>query len=439
MGSDVLAAPTADPSRGRSDPASPTDGAAPGFVARWWREARYPLSRYLRVGSVLWIVSWLSIELLDRHHSYLRPPVAFRGTAFLEGWMRWDGNWYERIAGQGYSYTPGQQSSVAFFPSYPLAMRVVGTVLRDDVLAGILITIVCGALVAVLLHHWCRLRFPNRPELARRSVLVFLLWPYAYYLFGAVYADGLFLFATVLAFVLLEHDHPWLAALAGIVATAARPVGVGVVVGLVCVALARRKVVEGRRLHLSRVRVRDLAGGLSVLGLLAWCLYLQRNWGDPLLFSSVQGSPGWDQAAGPYTWFKIALLKEIAHLPQWAHDSIWPLDVRGYDPWDRMLYCVGCMLQGTMVLGFLALIPRVWRRLGWGYAAYAATVVIIPLLGSKDFQGTGRYLLAAFPVFVVLTDELGLRDRFRRRLWFPASATLLVVWTSFFARGYYIA
>lgn len=403
-------------------------------------DARWAAIRFAKVAAVLGVVSWASIEFLNRNLGYSKQaPIVFRGTAFLEGWIRWDGNWYQQIAQEGYSYTPGRQSSVAFFPAYPMAMRALGKVAGDVVLAGILLTFLSGLVSAVLLHHWFRLKVPDRPGLAKLALASFLLWPYAYYLVGAVYADAFFICAALTAFVLLEHDRPVLAALAGVVATAARPVGVGVVIGLVCVTLHRRGAVEGRRLHLRRLRPADGAVLLSGLGLAAWCAYLWRNWGDPFLFSTIQGATGWDQQGGIHTWLKFSLFDDISHLGQWTHDSIWPLDVRGYAPWNELVRTLGQILQGTLVLGFLALIPRVWRRVGWGYAAYCAVVIGMPLLGSKDFQGTGRYLLAAFPCYLVLADLLHEHPRFCRRVWFPASAVLLVVWTSLFARGYYVA
>ena len=39
----------------------------------------------------------------------------------------------------------------------------------------------------------------------------------------------------------------------------------------------------------------------------------------------------------------------------------------------------------------------VLRRFGWGYAVYSLAIVGIPLLGTGDFQGMGRYLLGGFP------------------------------------------
>lgn len=74
------------------------------------------------------------------------------------------------------------------------------------------------------------------------ALALFLLYPYAFYLYGAVYADALFVLAALGALLLLEADHVWLAGLAGAVATAARPVALVVVVGLAVRALERRGV-----------------------------------------------------------------------------------------------------------------------------------------------------------------------------------------------------
>jgi hypothetical protein len=112
--------------------------------------------------------------------------------------------------------------------------------------------------------------------------------------------------------------------------------------------------------------------------------------------------------------------------------------VRGYSPWSQFLYTVGITLQALLVVGALALVPRIIRRLGWGYALYVVFVVGIPLIGSKDFQGSGRYMLAAFPCYLIVAEWLAPRVRWRRA-WVISSLVLLVFWTSLFARGYYVA
>ena len=192
------------------DRAAPVE--EPATESRWSR-VRYPVVLFAKVAVLLYAIEVLSIELLDRHPTYPQGPAVFRGSWLLEGWFRWDGNWYRAIVSEGYSFTPGRQSSVAFFPGYPLAVKLVSLGLRDVILSAIVVTFVSGMAVAVLFYRWCSRR--TSPSTARLAVLVLLLYPYAYYLFGAVYADVFFIACAVGAFVLLDRGHPVLAGCVG--------------------------------------------------------------------------------------------------------------------------------------------------------------------------------------------------------------------------------
>jgi hypothetical protein len=298
-------------------------------------------------------------------------------------------------------------------------------------------------------------------KVARTALLVVLLYPYAWYLYGAVYADALFLLAAAGAFLLVEHDRPVLAGIVAAVATAGRPVGTGVILGLVAVVLERRQVIEilfldrvrdvgwreawtetrGRRrsfatglfgVHLApgRLRWRDAGVLLSAAGLGAWMWFLGSTYGNPKLFVDVQSAPGWVQPQGPHTWFKVPWLANVRHLPEYFANP--------HEHWDLMLLTSGWTFQAVLVLGSLCLLPLVIRRLGWGYAVYVAGVVAIPLLGTKDWQGTGRYLLAAFPVYFVAGGWLATRPRLRVAV-LATSGAILVFLTSAFARGFYLA
>jgi hypothetical protein len=467
--------------------ASPDDGApaaavapAPTGARRWWDLVAYPVTRFLAVAAALQVTVWASVHFLDRNPSYPAGPLSFLGDFLVDGWMRWDGGWYVGISHTGYTYRPGEMSSVAYFPAYPLAIRFLQPLVRDEiyVLPGIVLTLVCGLGAAVLLYRWfarlvrvsasgAALPPARRRAIARTAVLLLLVYPYAWYLYGAVYADALFLVGAVGAFVLVEHDRPVLAGLVAVVATAARPVGIGLVIGLVAVVVERREIVAvpvldgvrttgwrpawaaaregGRsrfaaaagtvssvRLRPGRLRGRDAGILLSLGGLLGWMWFLRTAFGDPLLFAKVQGAPGWDQEPGPHTWFKVPWFEKLAHLATYVHHP--------HAHWDELIYTLGITAQAVLVLGALALVPLVVRRVGWGYAAYVIGVVGVPLLGSKDWQGTGRYLLAAFPVFLVAGWWLA--DRATGRLRVAVLATsfgVLVVLTSGFARGFYLA
>lgn len=398
-----------------------------------WRRARFPVGAFLAVAAWLLLVVWVSDHWLERHPDYPVAPVPFRGSELLGGWFRFDGGWYALIARTGYySLGPDQQSPVAFFPAYPLAMRAVGWLLGDEILAGILITFLCGLCATVLLHRWTLDRLG--PTAARTTVLLLLLFPYSWYLFGAVYADALFLVMVLTAFVLLERGHPVVAGLAGAVATATRPVALAVVVGLIAVTIQRR----GGWRELRNLRPADAGVLLSVTGLVAWSGYLWGRFGDPLLWVRIQQAPGWDQGSGPHTWFKVTFLQRLKHLPFWLSDVVSGSTIHHPKPWTESVYTLGLLLQASLLAGLLALVVVVWRRLGWGYAAYAITLLVVPLVGTKDFQGVGRYLLAAFPCLAVLATLLDQRPRLRLAT-FAVGAMLLTLLASAYARGYYVA
>jgi hypothetical protein len=440
------------------------------FFERAWNGVGYPFACFVGIAFVLFVVVWFSITHMARNPSYpIQTPLVFRGAGILEGWVRFDAGWYVQISATGYHYTPGQMSSVAFFPAYPLGMRFTEKLFfgldPTHILPGIVLTFFSGLAMTILFYRWCCLRMSR--AVARLAVPMVLLFPYAWFLYGAIYADAFFLAFTFGAFVLLEKDHPVLAGLCAAVATAARPVGIGVFIGLLAVELERRQIVviplfdrvrevgwraawhewrprdssdppeagerRGRWLRIAPRNAKPAHAGvlLSLGGFLAWLWYLGSAFGNPFLFAEIEGVPGWDQAQGPNTWLKVPWLKLLKHLPEYAGDSV--------QHWDKVTYTLDVTFQGLLALGFVLLLPLVIRRVGWSYAVYVLGVVGIPIVGTKDWMGTGRYLLAAFPVFAAAAAWLlDGHDRLRRTL-LVASGLMLVFLTSAFARGYYLS
>ena len=415
--------------------ASP-DTSHPKQVRPGWVEA---LGAFALVAVAMMLAVWWGAHgpLASASFHDLTP---YPGSGLLGGWFRYDGGWYRLIATDGYSFNgPDAQSSVAFFPAYPTVLWALHGLTGQSVkLLGTLVTLVCGAGVVVLFRRWC----DDRVEVtvARIAMVTLLLYPYAYYLMGAVYADALFLLATLAAFALLERGHPVLAGLAGALATAARPVGIAVVVGLIAVTLWKKGVVarqEGR-LRIDRTALRPADAGvlLSLAGIVSWMVYLGVRFGHPLAFQEVQQAPGWDQGEGPRTWFKVLWLGHIKNIPaslrQWWATG----DTASFE---KVVYATGVLIQGVLVLGFLYLAWRAWRRFGWGYGVYSFALLAIPLLATKDFQGAGRYLLAAFPCYLALAELLASKPALLRRTVWLASGALLLGWSFAFGRGYYVS
>jgi len=432
----------------------------------WWR----PVAIYLGIASVVWVTVYLAGRYLPREYLYARRYNP-GGGPLIERWMRWDASWYREIVRHGYRYYPGVQSSVAYFPAYPLAIAAVAWAFPSIAAAGVFVTVASAVGASLLFYRWCVARMS--PSHAITALVVLLVFPYSWYLYGAVYADAFFLLVVLTAFVLAERDHLWLAGLAGFVATASRPTGIAVAIGLVLVVVERRNlaatapatvtpVATGAPTSAPGPALGDMTaappaatdvtatagtsarGGLAGFGdelrrrfdprafswsaaplllafggLVAWSSYLWVRFNDPLLFVHIESQ--WGQGAGVRTWLKFEFFYQMHLVP-------------------HSLFSAGLIFHAIAGIGALLLVPRVARRFGWAYGAYVLLVMGIPVLGTKDFMSCARYLLAAFPVFAVVGDWLAERDSpLVRNLWVGVSFVLLIGFAALWSMGKYLS
>jgi len=358
-----------------------------------------------------------------------RDPTQVRTRDWLAAWAHFDGRWYLRIARGGYEFGRARHSGVSFFPAYPLAIHAATLFGVSFLAAGVGTTLVCGALAVILFRVWLSERMSRAA--ARIAVLTLLLYPFAFFVAGAVYSDALFLVAAIGAFVAAERRCWWLAAALGGLATMTRPVGIALVVGLIALAWEQERERDRRRGsgYVSRDRttqkVRRTLGlkqvviaSLAASGLLLYCTYLALRFGDPLAF--VHAERHWHQAPGLATFFKIPLFRELSHWG-WSSDAI------------------AHFAQLLIAIVALALVPQVLRRFGRPYGLYTLLVLAIPMVFTKDFFGMGRYVLAAFPCFAVVGERLAAQSPRRIVVVLAASALALVVLASLFARSYYLS
>ena len=360
---------------------------------------------------VVCTASALAAAAIHRSKSQTIEPPDVPPNLITRAWIHWDAGWYAAIAADGYWYHPGEQSPVAFFPVYPSAVGALHALGVNRYWAGILITAVCGLAGLFVFNRWAR-RLQG-DAVALTATTLFALYPFSFYLYGVMYSDALFLLAVVGAFYALEKDRLWPSVALGIVATAARPVAPAVMIGLI----ARR--IEQRRSRGERLRACDLALALTGLGLVAYMAFLWYRFGDPLAFIHVQSAAGWMQPPGAATWLKLDLLHRVHR------------DPTEFGTWIRLA-------NAAAALGALAVAIPTWRRWSKAYAMYIAIVVGVPALSTKDFMGLGRYVIAAFPLFITLAAWLQERPRLRAA-WVAVSAVVLVGLSMAFAVGRYVA
>ncbi len=361
-------------------------------------------TRFVAIWVLLAIVGSISLHLAGG------PVVRFSDELarwpFLDMWARWDSQWYEGIAREGYFFDPARQSSVAFFPMYPLLIRAVMTTGLGPLASGILLTTVLGATAFFLFWKWGNHFGP--PSTARLAGWVLALWPLAFFLYGAVYSDALFFVLVCGAFLSLEKGNHWLTLGLGILATATRPVGPAVVMGLLV------RSIELRVRAKKPLRVIDFLPALAGLGLVAYMAYQYFKFGTPTAF--VETQTHWEQTPGWRTWFKLNFIFGPRFTERLARS----------------------MMHLGLILICLSMVKRAWKKLGVGYAVYVVMVAGIPLASSIDFIGLGRYGLACFPAIFCFGGWLEEHPKWQRA-WFPISVALLGVCIWKFSIGRYIS
>jgi len=320
-------------------------------------------------------------------------------NAFWDPFARYDSGWYYGIASKGYAFLGEGRNNLAFFPLYPTLMgwggRLLGGNQADFYFAGVVISWVSFALAAMLLYRLALLDIPH-PR-AVRAVLYAGIFPAAYF-FGVVYSESLFFLALIGA-VLAIRERRWAwSALAGAAMTATRVNGVMFVPALLWLAWRANPPGRDRVLGV-------LAAAGAVAGIGGYCIYNYMLSGDPFTwYHSIQRwgyYPGGNPGSSLFTIAKALVTRPYEFL---SNESMAPYDT----------------MNALSATAALAIVPLVWRRLGFGYAAVVLLGLVLPL-SSGQFEGLGRYTSVLFP----LPIYLGSLDGDTRHVVLIAAAAML--------------
>lgn len=329
--------------------------------------------------------------------------LPFERATLAETFAAWDSGWYFDIAARGYYYTPEGQSSVAFFPLYPMAMRALGWVFGGSDaaiwIAGIVISYAAffGGLVAL---HRLTEQITRDREAARRAVLYVTIFPFSFFL-TRVYPSGLFFLLVVLAVASAYRSRWWLAGLCGGLAAVTRPHGLLIAIPLGLMAL---QAPGGIRETVRRV----VALSPIPAAVACYSLYVYSLAGHPLAWLSSQSQ--WGYSLGRPPWEQ--LLGLIARIERYGlYDYFFTSEMAAFR-----------LFHGTVALLLLAVLPLVFTRLGAPLGLWVLVSLLIPLSGNA-LEGIGRYAAVLFPVFIVLATLRSPR----------LHETLLIVWSLFLA------
>jgi hypothetical protein len=340
-----------------------------------------------------------------------RPGVHYAASTnpLLAVWGRWDAEHYIGIADFGYSGT-----EPAFFPFYPLLIRMVGAATGSQLVAGLIVSNAASFLALLYLYKLIEHEY-NR-HVAQRATFYVSIFPTAIF-FSAVYAEALFLFLTVASFYYMRERRWILAGLFGLFASATRVEGVLLAAPLFIewVVAAKEGGREFFRYWIDDI-VKPLIGVVLVpLGLAAYMAYLWVITGDPLRFSHVQSHWG-RELAPPWTSVATTFSKMItAHAPATKAN-------------EGLELAFTALMIVVLVLGF--------RRLRLSYVVYMALSILVPM-STSSLLSMPRFALVLFPMFA-LFGLWGARPTFSNA-YVAFSLPLLGLFTVLFAAWYWVA
>jgi hypothetical protein len=304
--------------------------------------------------------------------------------------LRWDAGWYLNIARIGYMWTPrdaGRQQNIAFFPAFPMAMRVLGYVFGRSGLAylyaGVLISHVAFLVALVLLFELAREELGDRSG-AAAAVVLLATYPFSVF-HGAVYTESLYLLGVLGAMLSMKHRHWGRAALWGLLVGLTRPNGfiLSATLGVLLLETAwdtsrTALTTFWRSIPMPAV----LAVAAPIVGAAVYCLFIWQFTGNPLQWSEQHAA--WGRTYKGLSPFTAA----AEYTAEYGVESY--IEALPYD-----------FINAIPTVCALALSIPVGRRFGWAYTVFILTNLVPPLLVG-GLMSTGRLTATLFPIFIWL-------------------------------------
>ncbi|MGW4052759.1 mannosyltransferase family protein [Streptomyces sp. NPDC004779] len=374
------------------------------------RRTRPGLPRALRLDAAdrdvlaLYLLTRVTLLLTAYCTAWLFPrdPEAHRPDSFAEVVGRWDWDHYLHIARDGYfpddpaARPEPWDNREAFFPGFPLALRAAHLLVGDWTAAGLLVSLLAGAVAVLALGRVARHHLPETAD-SRRAVLLLLVSPCAVFL-AVGYTESLFLAFALPAWLAARRDAWRLAALLTAGATTVRVTGL-----FLLAALVVHFALTARRRGLAR-RLPWLA--LPALPPLLYVWYLHGRTGDWMAWKHAQ-ERGW------YREF---------HAPWESWSTTWDAAFgHGYSTPYALLWQAELV---AMVVGIVA-VALLARARRWPEAVYVA-LSLWALGTSYWYMSVPRATLLWWPLWIGLAAWT-LRAPWRTAVWLFLSAPLSVV------------
>ncbi len=300
----------------------------------------------------------------------------------IQFWLCLDSDHYINIARDGYLST-GDRSRIVelvFLPGYPLLVRLVSFVVRNELYAGLVTSGLCFASMGCAFYKLLRLDFDHKT--AMRTIKYLLICPGVFF-FVAPMSESLYLLVCILCLYWVRTGKVALGCIAGAVASFTRSVGLALVVPVFF-----ELVHQGAQYADARSIRRHIGRSTSLLiiplGFAAYCAISYFVSGNPLQFMEYQ-SNHWGQEFG-YFFAKVAdQFERVIKCCELRHPNLIGMWLPNF---------ISCF--GSLVIMNITVKKLRPTYTAWFVIYYAFTIGATALLSGP------RYLLVCFPLMLSL-------------------------------------
>lgn len=310
--------------------------------------------------------------------------------------LRFDSGWYLDIARNGYSIIENSQSNVAFFPLFPLLMKIgnyipiLGLETSGILLANIFAFLSFFVFYKLLLLKW--------KDISKSAFILFIIFPSSFFL-GFVYSESLFLFLTLSAWYFAEKGKILQSSVFGFLAASTRSLGFFIFIPIVYKYLKEKKFNKQNILTII----------LIPLGIVPFLLFLNFKFNDFLFFQKIQKYWGRE-----FDWVWNTIYRYIKEIV---------FNINFFAVFDLL----------TLMIVF-CLVVYLWMKVDKSYSIWVAIGILIPAL-TGTFASINRYSLVLFPIFIALAKIL--KNKILIILYYISSISTLIYLTARFTLRYW--
>lgn len=330
---------------------------------------------------------------------------------YFWAWANFDGEHYLTIAQKGYG-----NGEEAFFPLYPLAIKVLAWPARSDIyfLQAVGLLVSHASFLIGLWGLWKLVRLDYSKLISQLTLLLLLIFPTAYY-FGSIYTESLFFALVVWSFYFARTNKWWLAGILGLLASGTRFIGI-----ILFPILLFEWYISSQKGTARFFSVIFLF--LTPLGLLVYMYYLNTLRSDAFAFLHSLSYFGEQRATEP------VLLPQVF----WRYIKMFA-DVSINSPNFFLI-----LFEVLSAVWFLFLSIFAFKRIRLSYSMFLLLGYLVPTF-SGSFSSLPRYVLVLFPGFILMAILIERIPSWARIGIFTSLFILLGIATVLFTRGYWIA